>query len=116
MKIGALHTPLRRQLINPFPYSPPTMNAAFLSEGMTMTHDALSHSSCGMSLSGTACISFSTVAASLIRSVPLVETGGAEAVPAMMTAAVNTAPIMIRIQFSPYYQGTKQEHYQLSYG
>ena len=49
MNIGALQAPSRRQLINPLPYSPPTMNAAFLRPGTTMTQAALSHRSSGTS-------------------------------------------------------------------
>src|SRR4051794_1086256 len=46
--------------MSPFPYSPPTTNAAFLRPGTTITHSARSHNSCGTSLSGTAWMSAST--------------------------------------------------------
>jgi hypothetical protein len=53
MNTGALQAALSwRQLMSPLPYSPPMMNAAFFSDGMTMTHFAFSHISCGMALSG----------------------------------------------------------------
>ena len=52
MNTGALHSPLWRQLINPLPYSPPMTNAAFFRPGTTITHSALSHSSCGHVLVG----------------------------------------------------------------
>src|SRR5256885_6282135 len=54
MNTGALHWLPPRQLITPDPYSPPTMNAAFFIDGMTITHEAFSHSSSGMPLSGAA--------------------------------------------------------------
>src|SRR5580700_2712534 len=68
MNTGALQAASRRQLIKPLPYSPPKPNAAFLSDGMTMTHFDFSHRSCGMSLSGSPRISLSTAADSRIRS------------------------------------------------
>src|SRR5436190_3125291 len=40
MKTGALHWSPARQLMTPLPYSPPMMNAAFFSSGMTTTQRA----------------------------------------------------------------------------
>src|SRR6185369_8316772 len=64
---GALQSAPLRQLRTPFPYSPPTMKAAFLTDGITATQCAFSHNSCGMSLSGAAWISLRTVADSARR-------------------------------------------------
>ena len=41
MNTGALHCSPARQLITPLPYSPPKMNAAFFSPGITTTQRAL---------------------------------------------------------------------------
>src|ERR1051325_2997064 len=51
MNTGELHEFFVRQLITPDPYSPPTMNAAFLRSAMTTTHSARDHSSSGIPLS-----------------------------------------------------------------
>ena len=67
MTTGPLHAPSWRQLISPLPYSPPNTNAAFLSDGTTTTHAALSQRSFGTSRSGAAWISLSTWPASSIR-------------------------------------------------
>jgi hypothetical protein len=53
------------------PVAPPTINAAFRTEGETTTQSALSSQSCGM-LSGTSRISFKTVPQFLSRSSSLV--------------------------------------------
>src|SRR6266852_4655212 len=66
MNAGALQ-PLVRQLITPAPYSPPTMKAAFFSEGITRTHRALFQRSSGMPLSGEFRSSVRTVADSFNR-------------------------------------------------
>src|SRR5262252_3474581 len=52
MNTGLVQLVLFRQLITPEPYSPPTMNAAFFTDGMTSTHSARVHRSSGMPLSG----------------------------------------------------------------
>src|SRR5262245_36769083 len=48
MKTGALQPSPERQLITPFPYSPPTMMAAFFKSGITATQRARSHAGCGI--------------------------------------------------------------------
>src|SRR5258707_13398263 len=74
MKTGALQPPPLRQLMRPLPYSPPKTNAAFLTDGMTITHVARSQSSFGTSLSGAAWISVRTAAASSARSLSFPDT------------------------------------------
>src|SRR5215471_14738757 len=51
MNTGALQLVPVRQLMTPLPYSPPTTNAPFLIDGITMTHCALFQRSSGMPLS-----------------------------------------------------------------
>src|SRR5215471_12356751 len=67
MKTGAPHAFPCRQLITPSPNSPPMMNAAFLTDGMTTTHLAFSQIRSGMPLSGTPRNSDKTAVASLSR-------------------------------------------------
>src|SRR3974390_2548546 len=62
---GALHGPPKvapfRHVMPPRPYSPATINPAFLTDGYTTTHAALSRRSRGIPLSGVPRISFNTV-------------------------------------------------------
>src|SRR5215471_16062948 len=53
--------------MTPSPYSPPTMKAAFFSDGITTTHRAFSQIRSGIPLSGTPRSSESTAVASLSR-------------------------------------------------
>src|SRR6516225_116284 len=56
-----------RQLMTPAPYTPPTRNAAFLIDGITMMHSDLLHRSSGIPLSGELRSSFRIAPASLSR-------------------------------------------------
>src|SRR4051812_7026160 len=114
MNTGALHAPLCLQLISPPPYSPPITKAAFLRPGTTMTHSAFSHSSWGISLSGTAWISFSTVAASCTRLASLVDRSAARAEHAKTPTnrAPNTAHFIAQSSAKIRPLLTEQEHYQ----
>src|SRR3954471_20736755 len=67
MKAGALHRSPERQLMTPFPYSPPKMNAAFLRSGITATQRALTQYSGAMlaRISCTTCAAAESRAASV---------------------------------------------------
>src|SRR5262245_40422361 len=67
MNTGAPHLPACLQLITPEPNSPPTMKAAFLSDGITTTHFALFQMRSGIPPSGAFRISERTAADSLSR-------------------------------------------------
>src|SRR5262249_27187258 len=67
MNTGAPHVFPCRQLITPSPNSPPMINAAFFTEGMTTTHRAFSQIRSGMPLSGTPRSSDKTAVASFSR-------------------------------------------------
>ena len=66
---GAVQPLPARQLMTPLPYSPPMMNAAFFTDGITATQSALPHRSSGMPLSGAFRSSLSTSVAFRSRDV-----------------------------------------------
>src|SRR6266545_3802094 len=73
MNTGAPHASSVRQLITPLPYSPPMMNAAFLSSGITAAQRARAQYSSGM-VGRSACTTFAAVVsrnASLAEMAPL---------------------------------------------
>src|SRR5436309_6515578 len=61
MNTGAPHDSPLRQLITPFPYSPPTMNAAFLTSGITAAQRVRVHRSSGI-VGRIACTTFAALA------------------------------------------------------
>src|SRR4051812_44218307 len=86
MNTGALQSVPVRQLITPEPYSPPTMNAAFFIDGITITHCALANKFSGMPFSGVPRNSVRIVDASLSLLTSSFE-GSANAVVAISNAA-----------------------------
>src|SRR5438132_3109784 len=87
MKSGALHVCPDRQLMTPFPNSPPITNAAFFMPGITATHSDLFQVSSGMPFSGIPRSSRTTVAASSRRF------ASEEEISARAVEALNRMPI-----------------------
>ena len=82
MNTGAPHDSPLRQLITPFPYSPPTTNAAFLTSGATAAQRVRAHRSSGI-VGRIACTTFAALAR---RSA-----SAAEMAPATLDTAATTA-------------------------
>src|SRR5262245_30762404 len=93
MNTGAPHLPPCRQLMTPEPNSPPMMNAAFLSDGITTTHLALFQIRSGIPPSGAFRISETAAPASASRFTSSFDSV-AKAVEAISTAVTHNPPVL----------------------